>query len=49
MSLTIKETGILLRFIPNLALICAAFHRKLISLRCVLADILSYILLFVMT
>ena len=35
--------------LPNLGLICAALHRKLISLRCVLGGIFSYVLLLVMT
>ena len=34
---------------PNLVLICAALHRKLICLRCVLGGISSYFLLVVMT
>ena len=33
------NTGILLRIITNLALLCAAFYRKLISMRCVLSGI----------
>ena len=41
--------GILLRNIVHLTLIFAALHRKLISLRCGLGDILSYDLLLVMT
>ena len=40
---------ILLRIVPNLALIYAALHRKLISLRCIMSDIVSYMLLLVMT
>ena len=35
------DRAIPLRIMPNLALICAALHRKLISLRCVLGDTLS--------
>ena len=35
--------------LPNLALICAARHQKLISLRCMLGGIFLYILLLVMT
>ena len=34
---------------PNLALICAALHRKFISLRCLLGGIFSYFLLLLMT
>ena len=33
----------------NLTLICAALHRKLICLRCVLGGIFSYVLLLLMT
>ena len=40
---------ILPHFIPNLAFICAALHGKLISLRCVLGDYLSYVLFLVIT
>ena len=40
---------ILLRIVPNLALIYTALHRKLISLRCIMSDIVSYMLLLVMT
>ena len=39
---------ILLRIVPNLALIYAAPHRKLISLRCIMSDTVSYMLLLQM-
>ena len=39
----------ILPVLPNLALICAAHHRKLVSLRCLLGGIFSYVLLLVMT
>ena len=37
------------RALPNLALMCAALHRRLISLRCKLGGIFSYVLLLVIT
>ena len=39
----------ILPVLPNLALICTALHRKLISLRWVLGGIFSYVLLAVMS
>ena len=35
--------------LPNLALICTALHRKLISLSCVFSGIFSYVLLLLIT